>query len=307
MYHRVLPAKERNPGLEAGMYVEPDTFDMQIRYLKKHFNISPLSEAVNYLENPLPPKRQPVCILTFDDGWFDFYKYAYPILSDHGVPATVFLPTRFIGSKDRFWTDSLSRLCQGRDRGAVDRNQTGSAHPVIDLLEKGDGSMEARVERAIESMKAFSEDEIHGILDALRERWGIDPAPESRDFLTWGEVREMHRSGLVSFGSHTETHRILTTLRHDEIVRELRRSKERLAEEGVVGSSFIPFAYPNGNHTDEIMRLVRQHGYSMAVTTRKGWIGYSEGDKAFELNRIGIHQDMTSTDALFASRILQII
>jgi hypothetical protein len=75
----------------------------------------------------------------------------------------------------------------------------------------------------------------------------------------------------------------------------------------VVGSSFFPFAYPNGNYTDEIMQLVKQHGYSLAVTTRKGWIGYSDGEKAFKLNRIGIHQDMTSTGALFASRILQII
>ncbi len=307
MYHRVVPAKATQPGLEAGMYVEPDTFDMHLRYLKRHFLISPLSEAVKYLEGSFPPKRQPVCILTFDDGWFDFYKYAYPILSDHGVPATVFLPTKFIGTNDQFWTDSLSRLCHGRDSGAACRNPTVPSHPVIDLLENGNGSMEARLERAIESMKALPEEEIHRLLDGLRERWGIDPSPESRDFLTWDEVREMHRSGLVSFGSHTETHRILTTLRDDEIVRELRQSKERLAEEGVVGSSFPPFAYPNGNHTDKIMRFVKQDGYSLAVTTRKGWNGYSDGDKAFELNRIGIHQDMTSTGALFASRILQII
>jgi len=289
------------------MYVESGTFDMHLRYLKRHFLISPLSEVVKYLGGSFPPKRQPVCILTFDDGWCDFYTYAYPILSDHGVPATVFLPTKFIGTKDQFWTDSLSRLCHGRDPGAARRNQTGSSHPIIDLLENGNGSMEARLERSIESMKAFPEEEIRRILDGLRERWGIDPTPQSRDFLTWDEVREMHRSGLVSFGSHTETHRILTTLRDDEIVRELRRSKERLAEEGVAGSSFFPFAYPNGNHADYIMKSVKHHGYSLAVTTRKGWNGYTDGEKAFELNRIGIHQDMASTDALFGCRIVRFL
>ena len=129
---------------------------------------------------------------------------------------------------------------------------------------------------SIESMKALPEEEIRRVLDNLRERWGVDPALQSRDFLTWDEVREMHRSGLVSFGSHTETHRILTTLRDDEIVRELRRSKERLAEEGVAGSSFFPFAYPNGNHSDNIIRFVKEHGYSLAVTTRKGWVRYAD-------------------------------
>jgi peptidoglycan/xylan/chitin deacetylase (PgdA/CDA1 family) len=307
MYHRVVPAKEMNPGLETGMYVEPDTFDMHIRYLKKHFIISPLSEVVKYLEGSYSPKRQPVCILTFDDGWYDFYTYAYPILSGHDVPATVFLPTKFIGSKNQFWTDSLSRLCFGRVPGVTCRNQARASHPIIDLLENGIGSKEVRLERAIESMKALPEEEIHQILDSLRERWGIDPVPQSKGFLTWDEVRVMHRSGLVSFGSHTETHRILTTLRDEEVVLELRRSKERLAEEGVAGSSFFPFAYPNGNHTDEIMRFVKQHGYSLAVSTRKGWVRYTDGDKSFALNRIGIHQDVTSTDSLFACRILQII
>jgi len=307
MYHRVVPAEEMKPCIEAGMYVDPDTFDRHIRYLKKHFIISPLSEVENYLEGAFPSKRRPVCILTFDDGWSDFYTNAYPVLCNHGASATVFLPTKFIDSNDEFWTDSLSRLCHGRDPGAVRRNIIGFSHPIIDLLESGNGSMEARLERSIESMKALPEEEIHCILDGLRERWGINPLPQSRDFLTWDEVREMHRSGLVSFGSHTETHRILTTLTDDEIVLELRRSKKRLAEEGVAGSSFSPFAYPNGNHSDGIMRTVKQNGYSLAVTTRKGWIGYSDGEKAFQLNRIGIHQDVASTDALFGCRIVRIL
>ncbi len=305
MYHRVLPAKERNPGLEAGMYVEPDTFDMHIRYLRKHFIIRPLSEAMNYLEGAFPPRREPVCILTFDDGWWDFYTYAYPILSSNGVPATVFLPTKFIGSVDRFWTDSLSRLCHGRDPGAACRNLTDPSHPIIDLLENGNGSMEDRLERSIESMKALPEEEINRILGSLRERWGIDPSPESRDFLTWDEVREMHRSGLVSFGSHTDTHRILTTLRDDEIARELRRSKDRLAEEGVAGPSFFPFAYPNGNHTDEIIRFVKQQGYSLAVSTMAGWNG--KDASPFALKRISVHQDMTASMEMFGCRIAEIL
>ena len=305
MYHRVLPAKERNPGLEAGMYVEPETFDLHLRYLKKHFSIRPLSDAVRYLENAFPAKRQPMCFLTFNDGWCDFYTYAYPILSGHGAPATVFLPTKFIGTMDRFWTDSLSRLCLGRAPGAACRNQTGPSHPIIELLENGVGSMEGRLERSIESMKALPEEEIRPILDGLRERWGVDPTPESRDFLIWDEVREMHRTGLVSFGSHTETHRILTTLSDEEIDRELRRSKERLTEEGVADPSFFPFAYPNGNHTGEIIRFVKDHRYILAVSTMAGWNG--KDASPFALKRISVHQDMTASMEMFGCRIAEIL
>ena len=307
-YHRIIPKKEAGPSLQAGMYVEPWTFKTHIEYLKKYFQIVPLSEITKNYGKSFSSKRKPTCILTFDDGWFDFYKYAYPILKSHDVPATVFLPTKFIGTKNQFWTDALTQLCYGKQQGEGGRRKYPiSPNPEIDFLENGNGSIETRLERFIESMKAFPEEEIQRILDNLRERWGGDPVLQSRGFLTWEEVREMYRSGLVSFGSHTETHRILTTLRDDEIVRELRRSKERLAEEGVAGSSFPPFAYPNGNHTDKIMRFVKEHGYSLAVTTRKGWVRSADRDNSFALNRIGIHQDIASTGAMFGCRIVRLI
>jgi hypothetical protein len=52
---------------------------------------------------------------------------------------------------------------------------------------------------------------------------------------------------------------------------------------------------------------VKKHEYSLAVTTKKGWVRHSDGLRLFELDRIGIHQDIASTGAMFGCRILQII
>lgn len=91
----------------------------------------------------------------------------------------------------------------------------------------------------------------------------------------------------------------------EEVEKELVDSRNELLEKGVVDKSFIPFCYPNGNHTKEIADMVSSSGYHLAVTTKNGW-NHSVDDR-FTLKRVGVHEDMTSTGALFACRIAGLI
>ena len=111
MYHRVVPKDEQGRWVQAGMVVDPDTLDLHIRYLRKHFQIISLSDLAELQLGPARKSHEMrLCVLTFDDGWSDFYEYAYPILKMHEAPATVFLPTDFIGTNRWFWTDHLGIL-----------------------------------------------------------------------------------------------------------------------------------------------------------------------------------------------------
>jgi len=66
-----------------------------LSYIKNaKFSFVPLSD---YLA--MPRKNRQVA-LTFDDGYESFYLHAYPILSELGIPATVFIPAGFIGKTD---------------------------------------------------------------------------------------------------------------------------------------------------------------------------------------------------------------
>ena len=301
-YHRILPHDEAMDAIQAGMYVTPETFNNHLIFLKKYFNIITLKNLVAACENAaIRPPEKPVCVLTFDDGWKDFYDFAFPLLQKYQVPATVFLPTEFIGSNKKFWTDQFAYILHHRQTGANAVAVDPDISDVIQEIKDLQGPFEDQLEAGIAILKKYPLHIIRGIVSELAKIWSVEFHEEDRDFLNWDEIHEMLDSGLISFGSHTVGHQILTTLDKPDIERELVVSKEKLLDEGVVEPSFIPFCYPNGNYTREIAEMVCSAGYHLAVTTKKGW-NQCDADR-FTLRRIGIHQDMTSTVPLFACRI----
>jgi peptidoglycan/xylan/chitin deacetylase (PgdA/CDA1 family) len=97
-------------------------------------------------------------------------------------------------------------------------------------------------------------------LDVLRDRPGL-PA------LSWSQVREMLR-GPVTIGSHTMTHRRLSTCTPGELENELVASRERIAAETGVPTEL--FCYPNGDLNGAVREAVRRAGYRLACSTRPG-------------------------------------
>jgi len=86
--------------------VEPDAFAAQMRCLRdKGFQAISLQSAISYRdENGEWPER--AVVLTFDDGFANFYEEAFPILQRHGFSATVFIVSGHMGGYND-WEPSL--------------------------------------------------------------------------------------------------------------------------------------------------------------------------------------------------------
>jgi peptidoglycan/xylan/chitin deacetylase (PgdA/CDA1 family) len=303
MYHRILDSRAVRGLMQEGMYVDIGTFERHVEYLKRRYDVVSLESCRETLRNRKTPER-PFCCITFDDGWKDFYDNAFPVLEKHDIPSTVFLPTEFIGTDESFWTDRLGRIIVELEAGGRDRVQADPAEPMIEKISALSGSPMERFEEAIRMLKPLPAGRIRDINDNFFARLAIPREGSERSFLNWEEVRAMKESGRVRFGSHTRNHVILTTVDENTAFRELAESKEKLLEEKAVSESFVPFSYPNGDHTDRIVEMVERAGYGMAVTTKRGRNRYMDGPiDVFRLERIGIHQDMSSTDSMFSCRI----
>ena len=101
----------------------------------------------------------------------------------------------------------------------------------------------------------------------------------------------MSRSGLVEFGNHTHTHRILGRCSRTVAEKELRMAKSLIEER--VGKTCDLFCYPNGtpgDFTAESEALVRETGHRASLTTVAGW--NSAHAPPFALRRLGVDNSL---------------
>jgi peptidoglycan/xylan/chitin deacetylase (PgdA/CDA1 family) len=279
MYHRVLPAQQAAAGfVQPGMYVTPDTFERHLQWLTTHFQVVPLRTLIDKWDRNDWDDRARYCAITFDDGWVDNYLHAYPLLRAHGVPATIFLPTALIGTREWLWSDRLGYL----------------------LTAAAAQGASADIDASIECAKTLPHDAREALIRRLADQTGVG-VPDDRCFLDWDEVREMAGGG-VDFAAHTSSHAILTTIDAEALECELRQPLDVLRREI---ESFTPMlAYPNGDHSAAVVDVARRAGYAAAVTTKPGLESRAPEDR-LRLRRIGAHDDVTRTIPLFMFHIAQ--
>jgi peptidoglycan/xylan/chitin deacetylase (PgdA/CDA1 family) len=101
MYHSVSPAASTSRVPYYDTVTDPETFRAQMRFLRNNgYEVTDLEAAGERLCSGKLTGNKTV-VITFDDGFRDFYQYAYPALAENGFTATMFLPTGFIGETRR--------------------------------------------------------------------------------------------------------------------------------------------------------------------------------------------------------------
>jgi peptidoglycan/xylan/chitin deacetylase (PgdA/CDA1 family) len=186
-YHRISLQRD-------ALAITPEQFRRQmLSLLERDMSFVTLGEALTHLGEPATGRH--VCV-TFDDGYLDTVELALPILTELGIPATVFVVTDFLSATARFG-------------------------------------------------------------------WYAQPPPA----MDWRDAKVLLDAGM-EIGSHTRTHRWLPTLSAAEAWQEIQGS--RLELEDRLSISIPWFCYPAGRFGSREPDLVRQAGYSAALTTRSG-------------------------------------
>jgi peptidoglycan/xylan/chitin deacetylase (PgdA/CDA1 family) len=304
MYHRILPAADKRAQIEEpGMFVTPESFSFHLGAIRQYFEIIKLSTWIERKNQgaPLPSKA---CAVTFDDGWADNYEFAFPILKQSSVPATIFLVSDMIGTGLTFWPQRLAQLIT-----AVASTQPHNwSHPSLEWLRNLCGFdngfpqepvSNEEIARIIAWAKRLPDDEIHAGLDRAEDGLGFANTLRNPVILDQQQLLEMMASGLVEAGSHT-CHHIRLNEQTPQPVLEAEIQESKTAIEKLTGAPVTTFCYPNGDYSSKALDMVRQY-YAGAVTTRKGWNLVTSD--VHLIRRIGIHQDVAHDETAFLARL----
>ena len=311
MYHRVLTPEERSrSGSHPGIVVTCDTFARQMAVLKRRFRVLSLEEFTGHLEHRIPfPDSS--CVITFDDGWHDNLQNALPVLRRHRLPAVIFLPVGYIGTRSMFWREALTHLIVLAGETCLRRPEMRAAcvEALAPLrleaaLDADNATRRARVIDMVGETPGLTDRDVVPVLDRLAAALGVrlEDLDTPDRFVSWAQAAEMTGAG-VTFGGHGRTHRLLATLPAEEVEEEVRESKRVV--DAQVPARVPSFSYPNGSWNGDVAECVRAAGYRLAFTTASGFVACD--DNPFALRRQNLHEDATDTEPMFVARILGLL
>ncbi len=215
MYHYVEYIKDINDVVKKKLDISPDVFESHLKVLRDE-------KYVTYFVKDVPdilsgkiayaPKN---AVLTFDDGYEDFYTVVFPLLKKYQMKATIFIISDFIGRK--------------------------------------------------------------GFLNAY-------------------EIKDLIASGMVEIGSHTLDHVYLKSVPKSVAQKQIKESKGKLEDQ--FGISIYSFAYPYGAFTEEVVNMVKEAGYTAAVSVIPGV--FQSNENLYFLSRIrpGVFTARTMTKVM---------
>jgi peptidoglycan/xylan/chitin deacetylase (PgdA/CDA1 family) len=255
-----------NPGL----YVDPALFRARMQLLRDaKCNILPLDEALVRVENGTLPPRS--VVLTFDDGSYDSYALACPILREFQFPATIYLTTYYCRHQLPVFDTVCSYLVwKGRKKTLC---LDGILPEGGSVFLAGDAEWRTVFRRLWRhsreaNMSALDKD---ALAEQLAGALGIDYQDIKRrrllHIMTASEAAEVARQG-VSLELHTHRHR--TPRDRDLFVREIRENAAEITQ--IADRAPRHFCYPSGDYVPDFFGWLRDCGVRSATTCDPGLV-----------------------------------
>ena len=242
--------------------ITPQFLDRMIRALKRwKYDIVSMDEVCRRAVT-LPTANRFVA-LTFDGGYKDVMTSGYPVLSKHGVPFALYLPTAFPDGLGEAWWLALEEMIAREKRISlvIDRKErhfttrtTPEKHDTYEFLASW--------------MRTLPPSDLSFAINDLCKRYSVDVAGLSRSAsMDWDDLGKLAADPNVTIGCATVNYPALSNLRDADAQREMAMGKA--VAEAAFHRAIKHFAYPFGDrdawHRQHVA-MAQEMGLASAVT-----------------------------------------
>ena len=306
-YSRVVAPEKTPMPLAPGAYIHPDVFEKHLKYLSKECKPISLDSLIDLIDNNKEIPDRTV-VITLDGGHMDNYIYAFPKLLQYQIPATLFLPTGYIGNDLFFYNDRLV-MCLLNIKFAKkglpeleflpDENQ----EELNKISPDGEITEELINYLSVTMVTASQEDRLL-LMDMFSNLEPDVPLlQEYEDFMRWDDVRHMQSLGF-NFGSMGHFAMAFPKIPQDIFADDLGTSFKILKENNIQISPTV--CIPNITPTMEVMQALGELGCRYALTNLFFPEPKFQTVLPMLLSRIPMSQQDSSSIDIFACRLWDI-
>lgn len=291
-YHRIGDSNQTS--FDPNVFsCDTEHLDMHIKAIKDNFEIISIRELCKLIESAQTPDKR-YALLTFDDGYYDNYSHALPVLKRNRVSAVFYLTTELLDNQNIPWWDEIAwyinhTQAQSLDLGGIKLEL--SAKKKRPLL----------IREIIHTAKTHPVLNVQQCLELIKQQLSHPdmPSPQGeRLFMNWDEAKSLVEAGM-EIGSHTVSHNILAQQATEQQKFELEQSRHLL--ESRLGCEVLSIAYPVGNYdcfTKVTCQIAERAGYQVGFSNVPGNNQELHSNR-FGLLRSSIHSNANITDLMF--------
>ncbi len=242
LFHGVVDKKNLGIKNYTGKHIHINKFKKILKNLKNKGQAISMDDIITLKKNKIDFPDNSYAI-TFDDGYYNNYKLAAPILSELNIPATFYITTDFITNNSMSW---------------------------IDMIEDSINRFNYRQEilyKKFKSQSLISKKDKIRFLNFLRKEIKtdskIDPYKEVLNIaknnnlilnnslnnifdkkMTWSNLNKISSDKKFIVGGHGKTHRILSYLNSKDVKNEIENSINLIKKKLSIDVNH--FSYPEG-------------------------------------------------------------
>jgi peptidoglycan/xylan/chitin deacetylase (PgdA/CDA1 family) len=265
-FERVRPRQSARFQPLRSREITPEFLDRTIRALRRwKFDIVAMDEVCRRAVTLAAPRRF-VC-LTFDGAYKDLMASAYPVLSRHGVPFTVYVPTAFPDGLGEAWWLGLEAVIARESRVSLVMDREERRFDIAGMSEK------YQLYDFLESwMRSLAPADLSSAIKDLCQRYSVDLAALSREAsMDWSDLAMLAADPLVTIGSATVNYPVLSNLKDVDASREM--AMGRAVAQAAFHRDTKHFAFPFGDQASfrrQHVAMAEEAGFASAASAVAG-------------------------------------